>query len=939
MTPIFIRYTWKTLKENRSRTWVTIVGILLSTALVTAVTVSIASAVYYFERVAVEDVGDWCVRLYEVSENERSRLAEDGRVSGLCSLRSVGYAQTDCGKEGKPYLFIGAMSEDFAERMPVELIRGRMPEKDTELLLSRQFLANSGQELSPGDSLTLVLGGRLADAAENQEGVEESVDAGVWLNQHNPFQGQTSRAPETFVADGRTVTYTVAGIYEEPEFEPSMAPGYTVLTVDAAVPPAAEEPETVREDSRELAQEDGREITQESSRELAQEGNGDSKEAGNDCYELWIQLKDLGQAQSFLEEQMAQGLSGETNWTLLKYQGYSGSSSMKLIYGMASILMVIVAAGSVALIYNSFSISVTERVRQFGLLKSLGATRRQIMGSVLTEGLMLCIVGIPLGILIGCLGIGATIWGCQELFEAVLGGFSERVSFEVHPTLGALGLSVGIGLCTVLLSAWLPARKALRLPAIEAIRQNQELRIRPRRVRTSPLTLRVFGLEGMLASKNFKRSRKRYRATVISLFFSIVLFVCANSFCRYLRKSVEDSRNEGTYDLAYYMWDDPEGLRQLYAKLKLLEGVDESVLTDSQGVDVVVAPEDQTEAFRRNHDAEMGTPWAYWGVFFIEDEDYRAYLVQNGLDPAIYMDVDHPTALVFDRMTYSAEGGSYQVYPVLKEGVQSLNVIQTRPQEGYGGGVLQMTEQGVQVLYYKDDREGAEEPLKVPAEDAAQLIEVKIGMYLESAPWFLGDRGRPQMILPASVRDAWGMEADWRAAFFLAGDADRVYEEMRKLAKETGGAIANNAQTAKETRALIGLIEVFSTGFLALISLIATTNVFNTISTNVMLRRREFAMLRSIGMTRKGTRRILNYECLLYGCKSVLYAVPVSLGITWVIYDNVKRQGFFTGFYIPWQTVASVASAMFLIVFATMVYADKKLGREELAEEIREENA
>ena len=909
MTPIFVRYTWKTLQKNRSRTWVTIVGILLSTALVTAVTVSVASALHYFRQVAIEDVGDWSVCLYETTAQEQEQLLQDKRVEGLCSLRTVGYAQTDCEYEKKSYLFVGAVSDFFAGRMPVELIEGRLPENDREILLSRQFLYNSGWEIEVGDTLTLELGSRLAQSALNR--VNDDTPGGgngtpCRLTQHDPWQGEESMAPEYFAAEGGSVTYTVTGVYEEPEFEPSSAPGYTALTADR---PAAGGPAEAEKENSEA------------------------------IYELWIQLKDIGEAEGFLREWQKGGFRGETNRTLLKYSGYSGSSSMELLYSMAGILAVIVVAGSVALIYNAFSISVTERVRQFGLLKSLGATRRQIMGSVLMEGLMLCAVGIPLGVLTGCMGISATIWACRDLFETVLGNFSKTVVFSVHLTAPAMALSVGLGVFTVLLSAWLPARKALRLPAIEAIRQNQEVRIRAGRVRTSRWTLRLFGLPGMLASKNFKRSRRRYRVTIFSLFFSIVLFVCSGSFCHYLRKSVEDSQSVGTYDLAYYMWDNPQGLEELYEKLSAIPGVDESVLTDTRSMNIVVERENLTDEFKRNHDESQGTPWAFWGVVFVEDEDYRAFLTANDLDTSIYMDIEHPTALAFDRMGYSSSEAGYQVYDVLKEGAEELQILLPEKKEGYGTGSILLTEQGAQILYYKEDVKESQEPLAVPLEEGAQTILVTVGTRLLQAPWFCSGKDRPQIFLPAGVRDAWGLDKDWGSAFFLTGDESQAYEAMKEITKKSDGILSNNAQSARETKALLGLMEVFSTGFLALISLITTANVFNTISTNVLLRRREFAMLRSIGMTRGGIRRILNYECLLYGGKSLLYAAPVSAAISYMIYENIKQEGFFMGFYIPWQTLAIAVLAVFLIVFATMTYADKRLGRGELAGEIREENA
>lgn len=101
-------------------------------------------------------------------------------------------------------------------------------------------------------------------------------------------------------------------------------------------------------------------------------------------------------------------------------------------------------------------------------------------------------------------------------------------------------------------------------------------------------------------------------------------------------------------------------------------------------------------------------------------------------------------------------------------------------------------------------------------------------------------------------------------------------------------------------------------------------NVFNTISINISLRRREFAMLKSVGMSNKEMNRMMNFACILYGSRALLYGLPVSIIITGFIY-RVISEGFTTGFYLPWSAIAIAVLSVFIVVFATMMYSMRKI--------------
>ena len=122
-----------------------------------------------------------------------------------------------------------------------------------------------------------------------------------------------------------------------------------------------------------------------------------------------------------------------------------------------------------------------------------------------------------------------------------------------------------------------------------------------------------------------------------------------------------------------------------------------------------------------------------------------------------------------------------------------------------------------------------------------------------------------------------------------------------------------------------------------LISLIAAANVFNTITTNINLRRREFAMLKSVGMTAKGMNKMMNFECIMYGTKALIYGLPVSAGVTFLIYRAIN-EGIDTDFFIPWRAVIIAVLSVFIVVFSTMMYSMSKIKKDNPIDALKNEN-
>ena len=499
---IFHDYTRKTLRLNKTRTLVTIIGIILSVALITAVAEGAFSGIVYMRRVTETRVGSFAGFYEHMTDAEAVVVANDPDVSKAVSWGEVGYAEIGSKNPDKPYLCIVSLSDDFTDLAAVRLAQGRLPQNSSEIALPNHLAISGGVTYALGDTLTLQVGTRMLE--------------GFPLDQHNPYI-----AEEETLEHAAERTYTVVGFYERFDnlVEDYSAPGFTALTTG----------ETAAQQT------------------------------------VFFRLNHMGGAFDYLEEHPRND-TGRLNTDLLYYYGATSNSYIyAMMVGLVAILIGLIMFGSIALIYNAFSISVSERTKQFGLLKSIGATNKQLRGTVLYEALVLCAVAIPLGLLVGCLGIGVTLRALRGTFDTILGE-NGGVQMGIALNGWVLLFAAAIGLLTAVISAWVPAQRAARIPAIDAIRQTRDVAVRGRQVKTSKLTYKLFGFPGMLAAKNFKRNRKQYRATVVSLFLSVVLFISASSFCAYLTESVNTMTSAAGYELQYDRVGenrgDPEPLRR-----------------------------------------------------------------------------------------------------------------------------------------------------------------------------------------------------------------------------------------------------------------------------------------------------------------------------------------------------------------------------------------
>ena len=647
-------------------------------------------------------------------------------------------------------------------------------------------------------------------------------------------------------------------------------------------------------------------------------------------------------------------LEGDCNRDLLMYSGSFAVNNLSImLYSLAAIVIVLIMFGSVALIYNTFSISVSERTKQFGLLASIGATKKQLKKMVLFEALAVSVVGIPLGVLAGVGGIGVTLMIIGDKFRSM--GFPIDMRLSVSPA--SILIAVIVALITVLISAWIPSKRATRVSAVEAIRQNIDVK-NTRPVKTSKLIYKIFGLPRMLANKHYKRNKKKYRTTVLSLFMSIVLFVSASAFTDYLMETVGVGFGSVGYDLSMHVSGDefdkitPE---ELLNRMKVAKSVTGGAYSQERNIYTRISTQHLTKegieffdkSQRQSEDMSIRNAYAY--ISFVDDATFKNLLKENGLSEAQYMDPEKPRAIAIDGTTiFNPHTQKYEKTIFFSNSEPEIVIQKEKDIPGYSyAGEIPDGNGNTVVLYQKDYESDVEGPDKMYfSHDEGYIYDItlQVGTVLYDKPFFIRDRSGIQFIYPFSLAES--VFEDFDAVdnsyyYMLTSDSHaESYTAVQSILNDNGfnaKNLQNIAEMEESERNIVTIIRVFSYGFIVLISLIAAANVFNTISTNISLRRREFAMLKSVGMTQKGFQRMMNFECLLYGSKALLLGLPVSCGVTYLIYLAIM-QGYEAKFHLPWTAIGIATLSVFLVVFITMMYSMSKIKRDNPIDALKNEN-
>lgn len=902
---IFHQVTYKILMKNKTRTIVTMIGIVLSTALITAIATFVSSLQNSMMEFKISERGNWHVAVQAIPEQPAAGLQKSSQVAFSSALYSMGYADLQKNLDSKQpasriLVEVLAGEPSFYETITLELTNGRMPQNAAEIILPAELAAKFPENVL-GAELELGLGVRIGAGGKE-------IKANTW----DTTDGTRINLEEEQLRTEKTAVYTVVGVYKSASTFTDGTPAYPALTCY----------------------------------------DGENKGYGANIY---VRLKNTNDAYNAFMEEYAKTYPVIYNSGLLKMHGSSAYTGYySFVYAMATIVIVLVMAGSILVIFNSFAISLSERMKQFGLLSSIGATKAQLRRSVFFEAAFVSVIGIPVGILLGIGGIGATLFLIRSRLRRMAASMVSLGEMNLSVSWTAVLVAVLAAVITVMIASFIPMVRISRMSAIDVIRQKQDVVLKAKKMRTGRIAYRLFGLEGMLAKKNFKRSKKKYRTTVISLFVSIVLFIAAVSFGDYLVQSVEGIYKVGAYEIKYTQYPQ-EGTpsSSVLEAMKQAESVTQAGTANVLYTQLDPVNDNFTPAYQAycnaNNEEETQENGVSARLYGIEDTVYRAYLKEQGLSQAVYMDADKPQFVAFAKhRSMDPKTGKVTMTDIFNNAPVPVRLAFSDAQK-YRELSKQYADQLVLEPNHTDaDYQAYRRLTEWISEQSRFAVDATIGCFTEELPYTIDTSSRYDgiiLICPMSALeklvdlsriDGWAQRT-----FFKTSNHEKAFEELKEILKGHNlvfdRALVDEAMEYESTQSTVFVVRVFAGGFIVLMSLIAVANVFNTMSTNMMLRRREFAMLKTIGMTNRGFDRMLYYECILYGSKALLYGIPVALLFTWWIYKSVSDL-WSTGYQVPWAAILVAVVSVFAVVLSTMMYCKRKINRMNMLDVIKDEN-
>lgn len=854
--------TIKHLKLNKRRTIVTIIGILLSTALMVGIGLICSSVREYSIDETKEKYGDYHALIKNVDTSKISILNNSSNIKKINYETLIGYsAYKESNNTYKPYYKVKAVNKELFNEL--KLTSGRYPSKEDEIVISKHIFNYSDINYKVGDVITLDIGNRYYNDLP--------------LNDSEYQEGE-------YLKNLKSYTYKIVGIIERPNYtyEDYSDPGFSVYT-------------------------------------LINNINNYSK------VNTYISLKNIDNIYEYsklLYDSLGKSEKQSDlsyNIVLLSLYGHSIYNNVnRFIASFMIIFLGILSVACFIVIYNSFAISVIERKKQFGLFSSIGATKKQIIRTILFEALIVGSIGIILGLISAYLGIGTVIVILNKLLDNVLTFPFKLVTYPLFIIIPIIFM-----ILVILLSAFLPAYKASKISPINAIRQNDDIKINKRKIKTPKFISKIFGIEGDIALKNMKRNKKKYRITVISLFVSIVTFIAFSTYLEVGKKSASLYMGNVNYDIV-----------ASFNTNNIDEGLIDRLIKDPNTKSYLIAN------FVRLY------------VVTNENNYNKQYYILSGLEHSL---TDSISLVVLDDTSYQEYKNKLSLKedkPIIINYITytdySNNQRKTGKLEIFNTKNLTLNFCNLESLrtFYDDGSYEESTPTKEYLFNNCNY-SLSNFYFTDKAPLGLEDGG--YIIINNKLKDellkyskAGSNSNDYYSLSTNVYIKASKYDSLDKIGKEINAHsatqsyynIASDMQTEKN---ILLAISILLYGFITLVTLIGVTSVFNTISTSIMLRKKEFSVLRSIGLTPRGFNKIIFLESLLFSLKALIFGIPTGLILSIIISNNMNML-VDNSYIFPLKAIIISIVGSLIITLITMFYTSNKIKKENILDSIREEN-
>lgn len=839
----------KNLKLNKKRSISTIIGITLSVALICAVATMCISFRETLVQNAIARTGYWHLKLENVTSEDINNLKNNRDIKDIYETKEVGYGKLEEIKNNdKPYLKVYSMNEKDFNNLNFRLVEGQFPKNESEIIISNHLKTNGEVDKKIGDKIKINIGDRLS------------------LDNYKMYDNPYNKDDEKLV-DLKEYEFTIVGIIERPsyDFEEFSSPGYTTITTNI----------------------DGR--------------KNNAFIALKNIKEYKTSISEILGANNYSEVERNSGKfkyeNFQENNELLRWEGMSFSeTSMNMIYSVAGVVIFIIIFTSVFCIRNSFAISTTEKVKMYGMLASVGTTKKQVKKNVIFEAMVLGLIGIPLGIIFGILGVFILFKIVNVLVGDILFQYIDGVVFKT--SIVPVVISILLGIITIYLSAIASAKKASKITPIESLRSSNEIKIKSKKIKAPKIIKTIFGMGGVIAYKNLKRSKKKYRTTVISLAVSICIFITMNAFLTNMFGMTDKYYKDYEYNVSIY--PRKEISEDECNKILNLENIEERYILYKMPKTSTIKITDMSKVVKKeeSYDEQQDKVITreikekYMNVIALDSKTFEKYAEKVGVN-------------------YNKTRGKGILFDLNMENDKNGNLKESR------------------IYNYKKG-----DAIEGEIYDG-KTANIKIAEITKKAPYGLERTNSLSGYLILNIDDFKDYKFNIDSILIQSNNPNQFEKDVKKGHKDL--IINNQDRSVQEEKSMNLVISIFLYGFIAVITLIGVTNIFNTITSNIELRQKEFAMLKSIGMTKKEFNKMVNLETVFYSTKSLVYGIILGLLGTFALYKSFSVK-IDTGMYIPIKPIIISIIAVFILVFIIMKYSVNKINKQNTIETIRKEN-
>lgn len=840
------KLTLRHLSENKGRTIITLLGICVSVAMITAVFTAMASFASFFGEVSLFQSGDWHFNAEQLSDNTINNITNDSRIASTARIKTAyDYVfEIPIGGDKTDFQYCSVCDTAYFDRMVFKDFDGKLPTAPGEAAVEGDYIKKYALDWKIGDTITLPTGYPMAD--------ENDSEAIVF----NKTGSRTFRITAILDNNLPTIEYPILILGTEDEMHSGQITAYFKLT---------------------------------------EEDSSAQKTISSICSDYSVESYDN---------------NGEL---LASFLAFGAGGYLSQLIAPVILLLILIIIASVLLIYNAFSMSLNERVRYLGMLASVGATKRQKRASIYFEGFILGIIGIPVGTLAGIAGIAVTFYALSDkiISTGMIPGI-ENTSLKIGVSVPAwaIVMIVIFSVLTIWISTLIPAKKASKITPIDAIRQTDSIKVKKQKYTCPKLVTKLFGFEGEISYKSLKRNSRKTNMITASISLSLILFLCTNYFCTLLVDSNQYS-SIIPYQLTVYCdADDYEDVKNIVLAENGVDDVYSATWTstaiggkkESANQDYTDITDDKSVLTVQNQQYFDSTKIFAYNI--IDDGRFNQLCVENGLDREKFYTGD-VQCLILNNLTHSSTGTALFTDAVIGKTFKahtSYADINTTV-----GGLI------------KYDKNSAMCNLNYKGQISAYI---PMSRYLEECEKTENtDRANLALTMGVVTKTHEATAEAIKSSLSAAGyDSDNVYDME---------------QSQQVVNTLIYVLQVFIYGFITLMTLITIANILNTVSTGVILRRKEFAMLRSVGMTPKGFRKMIIMESVFYGLKSLVIGIPTSLLISFAL--NRSLGSAYVPFNIDITAYLAACLGVFVITGISMIYSVRKIKKDSIIETLKEE--